>query len=197
MPLLAELASPRAEAAWVAERIVELSGGLDSRQVEAGEGGEGLAPRDIAVLYRLHAQAAPLAEALAKAGAPFQVAADQPLAETDPLDFKAQRVSLLTLHAAKGLEFKAVFLVGLEQGLLPYEPPNGQPSDMGEERRLMYVGMTRAKERLFLSRCRGRSLFGDSGPRAASPFLRELPPGACERAKISARRRARQMDLFG
>ncbi|MCF8031803.1 MAG: UvrD-helicase domain-containing protein [Desulfarculaceae bacterium] len=196
-PLLAELASPRAEAAWVAERIVELSGGLDSRQVEAGQGGEGLAPRDIAVLYRIHAQAAPLAEALAKAGVPFQVAGSEPLGETDPLDFKAQRVSLLTLHAAKGLEFKAVFLVGLEQGLLPYEPPSGEASDPSEERRLVYVGMTRARERLFLSRAKGRSLFGESGPRAASPFLGELEPGAYSRAKIKARRRAWQMDLFG
>ncbi|MCB2226258.1 MAG: UvrD-helicase domain-containing protein [Desulfarculaceae bacterium] len=196
LPVLADLAGPRAEAAWVAGRILELTGGLDSRQVEAGEGG-GLAPRDIAVLYRIHAQAAPLAEALAKAGVPFQVAGQEPLGETDPLDFKAQRVSLMTLHAAKGLEFKAVFLVGLEQGLLPYQPPSGEASDPGEERRLLYVGMTRARERLYLSRCAARSLFGESGPRNASPFLADLPPAACQRVSVRSQRRARQMDLFG
>lgn len=195
-PRWAELANPQAEAAWVAAKIVELTGGLDSRQVEAGGAGE-LAPRDIAVLYRLHAQAAPLTQALAQAGVPFQVAGQEPLGETDPLDFKAQRVSLLSLHAAKGLEFAAVFVVGVEQGLLPYEPPSGEPSDVGEERRLLYVAMTRAKDLLFLSRAKARSLFGISGPRAASPFVGEIPADAWQREKISQRRRGWQMGLFG
>ncbi len=195
-PLWAELADPKAEAAWVAAKIVELTGGLDSRQVERGGAGD-LAPRDIAVLYRLHVQAAPLAQALAQAGVPFQVAGQEPLAETDPLDFKAQRVSLLSLHAAKGLEFSAVFVVGLEEGLLPYQPPNGEPAEVGEERRLLYVAMTRAKERLFLSRAKSRSLFGVSGPRAASPLMDQLPAGALRREQINRRRRAWQMDLFG
>jgi len=195
-PLWAELAGPKDEAAWVAAKIVELTGGLDSRQVEAGGCGD-LAPRDIAVLYRLHAQAAPLAQALARAGVPFQVAGQEPLGETDPLDFKAQRVNLLTLHAAKGLEFSAVFVVGLEAGLLPYEPPGGEPSDPGEERRLLYVAMTRAKDLLFLSRAKARGLFGISGTRAVSPFVGEIPAGALRREQITRRRRTWQMDLFG
>ena len=194
-PVWAELPGPKAEAAWVAAKIVQLTGGLDSRQVEAGGAGE-LAPRDIAVLYRLHVQAAPLAQALAQAGAPFQVAGQEPLGETDPLDFKAQRVSLLTMHAAKGLEFAAVFVVGLEEGLLPYLPPSGEPSETAEERRLLYVAMTRAKESLFLSRAKARSLFGKSGPRAASPFVAEIPAGAMQAERVVSRRRARQMDLF-
>ena len=194
-PVWAELASPRAEAAWVAAKIVELTGGLDSRQVERGDAGE-LAPRDIAVLYRLHAQAAPLTQALAQAGVPFQVAGQEPLGETDPLDFKAQRVSLMTLHAAKGLEFAAVFVVGVEEGLLPYQPPGGDPSDMGEERRLLYVAMTRAKEGLFLSRAKARNLFGVGGPKAASPLVGEIPAGALQRERVVSRRRTWQMDLF-
>ncbi|MBU1155882.1 MAG: ATP-dependent helicase, partial [Proteobacteria bacterium] len=195
-PVWAELPSPKAEAAWVAAKIVELTGGLDSRQVERSDAGE-LAPRDIAVLYRLHAQAAPLAQALAQAGVPFQVAGQEPLGETDPLDFKAQRVSLLTLHAAKGLEFAAVFVVGVEESLLPYQPPEGEPSDMGEERRLLYVAMTRAKQSLFLSRAKARSLFGVGGPREASPLVGDIPAGALRRERVVSRRRAWQMDLFG
>ncbi|MCB2193369.1 MAG: UvrD-helicase domain-containing protein [Deltaproteobacteria bacterium] len=194
-PVWAELASPKAEAAWVAAKIIELTGGLDSRQVERGEAGE-LAPREIAVLYRLHAQAAPLAQALAQAGVPFQVAGQEPLGETDPLDFKAQRVSLLTMHAAKGLEFAAVFVVGVEEGLLPYQPPNGEPSEMSEERRLLYVAMTRARQSLFLSRAKARNLFGVGGPRAASPLVGDIPTGALQRERVVSRRRARQMDLF-
>ena len=71
-------------------------------------------------------------------------------------DARADRVSLLTLHAAKGLEFAVVFIVGLEDGLLPLHW--GEPDDaaMAEERRLFYVGMTRAKDRLILSRARQR-----------------------------------------
>lgn len=148
------------------------------------------------MLYRLHAQAAPLAQALAQAGIPFQVAGQEPLAETDPLDFKAQRVSLMSMHAAKGLEFAAVFVVGVEEGLLPYQPPNGEPADLGEERRLLYVAMTRAGQSLFLSRAKARSLFGVGGPRAASPLLGDIPTGALRTERVVSRRRARQIDLF-
>ncbi len=196
-PLVMELASPRAEAVWVAGKIAELTGGLDSRQVEANPAGQELAPKDIAVLYRLHAQAPALAEALARAGVPFQVAADEPLAENDPLDFKAQRVSLLSLHAAKGLEFEAVFVVGVEDGLLPYRPPQGRPAEADEERRLLYVGFTRARRLLFLSRANRRTLFGKYRRPLASPFLADIPEASLSKKKIKAKPRARQMDLFG
>jgi DNA helicase-2/ATP-dependent DNA helicase PcrA len=198
-PELCTLPSPRAEAAWVAAKVVDLLGGLDSRQVEADpgtpEGGYGA--RDIAVLYRLHALAGPLREALNQAGVPVQVAAREPLAETDPLDFKAQRVSLLSMHAAKGLEFPVVFLAGLEEGILPYLPPNRPPADPNEERRLLYVAMTRAKERLFLTHSRTRTLFGSSRRPPASPFLKEIDPGLLVSVKPPTQRRAaKQLDLF-
>ena len=198
LPLLATLPSPEAEADWVARQVVELLGGVDSRQVEAGaDQGHGYAARDIAVLYRLHAQAPLLAEALARAGAPFQVAAREPLAETDPLAFKAQRVSLLSMHAAKGLEFPVVFVTGLEEGLLPYLPPERAPADPAEERRLLYVALTRAGERLYLSRATRRALYGQVRHPGPSPLLADLPPGLWSQEAAPRRaRKPRQLGLF-
>ncbi len=97
------------------------------------------------------------------------------------------RVALMTLHAAKGLEFEAVFLAGLEEGMLPYQrswrreaPLAEQEAELDEERRLCYVGMTRAKARLTLSLARRRMGYGEGGPswREAQPsrFLGDLPP---------------------
>ncbi|MCF8121810.1 MAG: hypothetical protein K9K34_05300, partial [Desulfarculaceae bacterium] len=73
---------------------------------------------------------------------------------------------------------------------------NGNPSDMGEERRLLYVAMTRAKQSLFLSRAKARNLFGVGGPREASPLVAEIPAGALQRERVVSRRRVWQMDLF-
>jgi DNA helicase-2/ATP-dependent DNA helicase PcrA len=85
-------------------------------------------------------------------------------------------VSLMTLHSAKGLEFKAVILPGLEDGLLPHFNAQGAREDVEEERRLLYVGMTRARERLYLSGCRRRRIAGRYQDQSESPFLSELPP---------------------
>jgi DNA helicase-2/ATP-dependent DNA helicase PcrA len=198
-PGLIALPSPEAEARWVAESIAALIGGVDSRQVE-GQGRDAFgdyAPRDIAVLYRLHALAPVLQRALEKAGVPLQLAGQTPLAEADPLDFKAQRVSLLTMHAAKGLEWPVVFVVGLEQGLLPYLPPGKAPAPAAEERRLLFVAMTRARERLYLSRADRRTLFGETRQPKASPLLEQMPPGLLQIIKPPTRKRkARQMGLF-
>ena len=84
-------------------------------------------------------------------------------------------VSLLTLHASKGLEFPVVFLVGLEQGLLPNFRSLNDPNSLEEERRLCYVGITRAQERLYLSHARERRLYGSREPAVQSQFLTELP----------------------
>ncbi|HXO20818.1 MAG TPA: 3'-5' exonuclease, partial [Thermoanaerobaculia bacterium] len=85
-------------------------------------------------------------------------------------------VSLMTLHSAKGLEFKAVMVAGLEDGLLPHFNSQGAREDVEEERRLLYVGMTRARERLFLTCCRRRRIAGRYQDQAESPFLAEIPP---------------------
>ncbi len=84
-------------------------------------------------------------------------------------------VSLMTLHSAKGLEFKAVILPGLEDGLLPHFNSQGAREDIEEERRLLYVGMTRARERLYLTCCRRRRIAGRFQDQAESPFLSEIP----------------------
>ncbi|MDZ8023315.1 MAG: DNA helicase PcrA [Nostoc sp. DedQUE11] len=84
-------------------------------------------------------------------------------------------VSLMTLHASKGLEFPVVFLVGLEQGLFPGYRSLSDPASLEEERRLCYVGITRAQERLYLSHARERRLYGSREPAMPSQFLSELP----------------------
>lgn len=85
------------------------------------------------------------------------------------------KVSLMTLHSSKGLEFPVVFLVGLEQGLFPNYRSLEDPKALEEERRLCYVGITRAKERLFISYARERRLYGNREPASPSLFLAELP----------------------
>jgi len=84
-------------------------------------------------------------------------------------------ISLMTLHSAKGLEFRAVVVAGLEDGLLPHFNSQGAREDVEEERRLLYVGMTRARERLFLTCCRRRRIAGRYQDQMESPFLAELP----------------------
>jgi DNA helicase-2/ATP-dependent DNA helicase PcrA len=81
----------------------------------------------------------------------------------------------MTLHSSKGLEFPVVFLVGLEQGLFPNHRSLEDPAATEEERRLCYVGITRAKERLFISHARERRLYGNREPASPSLFLAELP----------------------
>ncbi|HEY9827052.1 MAG TPA: 3'-5' exonuclease, partial [Stenomitos sp.] len=87
----------------------------------------------------------------------------------------ADTVTLMTLHSAKGLEFPIVFLVGLEQGLFPNFRSLDDPASLEEERRLCYVGITRAQERLFISHARERRLYGSREPAVPSLFLSEIP----------------------
>ncbi len=98
------------------------------------------------------------------------------VSDIDELNEKADAVTLITLHQAKGLEFPAVFIVGLEEGILPHRKSFDDPEEMEEERRLCYVGITRAKKRLYLLRSYRRSLFGGSTSNPPSRFLQDISP---------------------
>jgi DNA helicase-2/ATP-dependent DNA helicase PcrA len=95
--------------------------------------------------------------------------------DLDDWDEQRQAVSLMTLHAAKGLEFPAVFVVAVEQGILPHKRSKEDDNDFEEERRLLFVGMTRAKEELYLSHVTSREFRGRTERAIPSPFLMELP----------------------
>jgi DNA helicase-2/ATP-dependent DNA helicase PcrA len=101
--------------------------------------------------------------------------------DTDQYDSEA-RVTLMTLHAAKGLEFPLVFLAGLEEGLFPHSRTLMNPEELEEERRLCYVGMTRAMNTLILTRAHYRRRYGNDAPEASVPsrFLEEVPPQLIE-----------------
>ncbi len=292
-----EAASEQAEGAWIAEEIDRLIGGssfhsLDSGRVDARQRPAALGLSDIAVLYRTDAQAAPLAQALTRAGLPFQKrshdllsrrpgvrdivaqmrladpagrhdqengaqengaeddGAEQRLrhavaaltalmphasvsavdvraagevltplarrcgddverflteislgAEADALDPRADAVTLLTLHAAKGLEFDVVFIAGCERGLLPLWLPGadkaGARVDPDEERRLLFVGMTRARARLFLTCAARRSRPGGPPVAGPSPFLAAIDPALLSQAAAARRPPAdRQLRLL-
>jgi len=94
---------------------------------------------------------------------------------------ESEAVRLMTLHNAKGLEFDVVFLVGLEEGLLPHSRSVDSPHEIEEERRLFYVGLTRARERVFLSLARRRNLFGSYRDAVPSRFLYDLPASLVRR----------------
>ena len=258
-----QAASDLAEAEFVVQTVDRLLGGASFLSLDSGraDGGaeHGLSFADIAVLYRTDAQSGPLAEALGRAGMPFQKrshdrlldrpavralvralrdrppAGDRSLAarlataagaqtdggeaaealellaplaarcgddldrflaelalgdEVDTWDPRADRVSLLTLHAAKGLEFPVVFLVGCEDGLLPLRfGPQPSPEETAEERRLFFVGMTRARSHLFLSHTRKRAWRGSVREAEPSPFLADLEAALLDHARSPARRR--------
>jgi len=97
------------------------------------------------------------------------------------------QVVLMTLHSAKGLEFPVVFLVGMEEGVFPHSRSLFDDSEMEEERRLAYVGITRAEERLFMTCVRMRTLFGRTNVNAPSRFLQEIPVELLEGSPVADR----------
>ena len=102
------------------------------------------------------------------------------VAAADDIDDESGTVSLMTLHTAKGLEYEAVFLTGIEEGLLPHKMSFFTPGGMAEERRLFYVGITRARQKLHISLAMMRSTFGESESSTPSRYLQEIPADLIE-----------------
>ncbi|MGO9569037.1 MAG: UvrD-helicase domain-containing protein [Desulfomonilaceae bacterium] len=181
------LPNPATEGEFIVRAIDAAMGGssffsLDSRGTSGQERDLGF--RDFAVLFRLNAVGDSLEEAFESSGIPYQRARrSSPSEEAEALDPRAEAVTLMTIHASKGLEFPVVFIVGCEEGIIPYIPPGeskGQPPDVDEERRLLYVAMTRAEHELFVTRASGRMLHGLKVENPQSSFLNSIDPSICD-----------------
>ena len=121
--------------------------------------------------------------------------------QVDTWDPRADRISLLTLHAAKGLEFPVVFIVGCEDGLLPLTWGKAEPEDLAEERRLFYVGVTRARTKLYLCRAHKRRWRGKVREMPPSPYLADIEERLLEQSRARpaggrTRKQDNQLDLF-
>ena len=168
--------------------------------------GEHLFARDAAAqdkLLDLRTAAMPFSQGPAAAAAPLFLQRMSFLKEGEQLGPRQEAVNMMTVHGSKGLEFPVVFITGLEAGLFPYRPSSGEPggSDTEEERRLFYVGMTRAREKLCLTHACSRYLFGERRKMPRSPFLDELPDRLVTRSRQArrsgtSRKGAKQMKLF-
>ncbi|GAC1333016.1 MAG: UvrD-helicase domain-containing protein [Chloroflexota bacterium] len=114
------------------------------------------------------------------------------LGETDEIKDDRPRVTLLTLHAAKGLEYRVVFLVGMEENLFPHVRSLDDPQQMEEERRLCYVGITRAKEQLYLVHAAHRNLYGNTMYNPQSRFLEDIPVSLWSESGVTPREYTRR-----
>jgi superfamily I DNA/RNA helicase len=198
-PTVAELLS---EAARRAVADSQAAPEADSEREPGASAGNSAQGAEIRVAIRAAADVlGPLA---AKCGADLDRFLDELAlgAEVDTWDPRADRISLLTLHAAKGLEFPVVFIAGCDDGLLPLRPWRGAEVDYAEERRLLFVGMTRATTRLTLYTAAKRTLRGEVMECSPSPFLSSVESALLDRrggeAQGRSRRKARvqQTTLF-
>jgi DNA helicase-2/ATP-dependent DNA helicase PcrA len=161
------------------ERVLERSGYFEALEAERTVEAQGrienlLELVGVAREYQLTAEQPSLSEFLQQ----ISLYSDQ-----DAIDEERSLVTLMTLHNAKGLEFRAVFLVGMEEGVFPHSR-SIEEQGLEEERRLCYVGLTRAKERLVLTHAAARSLWGARGYNLPSRFLDELPEQELERERL-------------
>jgi DNA helicase-2/ATP-dependent DNA helicase PcrA len=178
-------ASHKLKVAELMDRALEDTGYADYIRDGSDEGEERwdnvLELRSVAAEYESHS----LAEFL------IDVAL---VSEVDNLSAEVDAPTLLTLHSAKGLEFPVVFIAGLEDGLLPHSRSFDEPEEMAEERRLAYVGLTRAKDRLFLIYAFRRSRYGSSEATVPSRFLDDIPDELTSGSWQAARQSARQLE---
>jgi DNA helicase-2/ATP-dependent DNA helicase PcrA len=182
--------------------------GAGSKNAATGKGGRGAvtdADRERSeALAAIKAAGEVLTPLAARCGADLDRFLDELAlgAEVDTWDPRADRISLLTLHAAKGLEFPVVFIAGCDDGLLPLRSWRGAEVDYAEERRLLFVGMTRATTRLTLLTAARRVLRGEPAECSPSPFLSSVDHSLLDRnsgkPKNSGRRKpqAQQPTLF-
>ncbi len=189
--------------AGVVALLAALEGGtgdLSARLFAAAETARGQGAADAAMLAEARGWLTTLAVSGEVAGDERRLREQVALAtEADFRDARADRVSLMTMHAAKGLEFSVVFVVGLEDGLTPFSFPNAAEDGgaAAEERRLFYVAMTSAKDRLFLTRATERFWRGKPRALPPSPFLDTIPePLTSRHAPTGRTRRPHQDSLF-
>ncbi len=184
----ARLPNPKTEAEFIIRRIDAYLGGssffsLDSREL-SDDGSRQLGFKDFAVLFRLNSVGDLLEEAFRSSSIPFQRAKKSiPEEEAEALDPRAEAVTLMTIHASKGLEFPVVFIAGCEDGIIPYIPAGESTigsDELDEERRLLYVAMTRAQDELFLTRSERRSLHGRDRRNSKSRFLDKVDGKLCD-----------------
>ncbi|BBA79922.1 ATP-dependent DNA helicase [cyanobacterium endosymbiont of Rhopalodia gibberula] len=157
--------------AEILNQIMEVSGYIDNLKEKGTEEADNRL-ENISELYNAILQFQEDAEDINLQGFLSNVSLSS---DFDDLKEEEKKVSLMTLHSAKGLEFPVVFLVGLEQGLLPHIRSLNDPLSLEEERRLCYVGLTRAQEQLFLTYARERFVWGSKETKIPSQFLKELP----------------------
>ena len=114
--------------------------------------------------------------------------------DADTYNHRAEKVALMTMHAAKGLEFPVVFVSGCEDGFLPFHRSeiDGGASDIEEERRLFYVAITRAKQHLYLTFSRKRRIFGKTKKRELSPFVRKIEAQLLTRQAMAPEKKKKQ-----
>jgi DNA helicase-2/ATP-dependent DNA helicase PcrA len=166
--------TPESEAEQILIRLERIIGGSSYFAVDSGRGSDaeeaGVGFGDMAVLCRTKAQRSQILKALGRSSIPCRsVGSDE---AHDP---RAEKVAVMTMHAAKGREFEVVFIAGVEPGLVPLRVEGMLDSDEEEERRLLYVAITRARRLAVLSHARRRSLWGRQLPGGPSPFLADLP----------------------
>jgi DNA helicase-2/ATP-dependent DNA helicase PcrA len=184
------------EAEQIVVRLERIVGGSSHFAINSGRGDVAEEPDigfgDIAVLCRTRAQRRDLVAALDRSGIPCRL-----VGEDEPHDPRSQKVAVMTMHAAKGREFEAVFVTGVEEGLVPLRR-DGFRSDPEEERRLLYVAMTRARRLLVISHAAHRVLWGVRLPGRPSPLLASLPATVHRSSPSLPSREApsRQLRLF-